>query len=156
MSSIAYDPPLVVAISNEEYAERRDRLGALLEERGIDALFVPQSSDLEYLTGIERDLPTFGNISYAHGWVAGAFLAPGRDPVYVLPRMVVDFHLDGVPPPGARVVKENGDGRASFAEAVRSLGEPQRIALGQRVWAETVIELRQVVPDAELLRGRRS
>jgi hypothetical protein len=88
--------------------------------------------------------------------VAGAFLAPGRDPVYVLPRMVVDFHLDGVPPPGARVVKENGDGRASFAEAVRSLGEPQRIALGQRVWAETVIELRQVVPDAELLRGRRS
>jgi hypothetical protein len=48
MSSIAYDPPLVVAISNEEYAERRDRLGALLEERGIDALFVPRSSDLEY------------------------------------------------------------------------------------------------------------
>ena len=75
-----------MAISNEEYAERRDRLGALLEERGIDALFVPPSSDLEYLTGIERDLPTFGNISYAHGWVAGAFLAPGRDPVYVLPR----------------------------------------------------------------------
>jgi Metallopeptidase family M24 len=38
---MAYDPPLVVAISKEEYAERRDRLGALLEERGIDALFVP-------------------------------------------------------------------------------------------------------------------
>jgi Xaa-Pro aminopeptidase len=67
--------------------------------------------------------------------------------------MVVDFHLDGEPPPGARVVKEDGDGRASFAEAVRSLGEPQRIALGQPVWAETVIELRQVVPDAELSEG---
>jgi Xaa-Pro aminopeptidase len=85
--------------------------------------------------------------------VAGAFLAPGRDPVYVLPRMVVDFHLDGVPPPGARVVKENGDGRASFAEAVRSLGEPQRIALGQRVWAETVIELLEVVPESRFSQG---
>ena len=142
-----------MAISTEEYAERRDRLGALLERRGIDALFVPPSSDLEYLTGIERDLPTFGNISYPHGWVAGAFLAPGREPVYVLPRMVVDFHLEGVPPPGARVVKEDGDGKASFAEAVRSLGELRRIALGQRVWAETVIELLQVVPDAELSEG---
>lgn len=142
-----------MAISNEEYAQRRDRLGALLEERGIDALFVPPSSDLEYLTGIERDLPTFGNISYAHGWVAGAFLAPGRDPVYVLPRMVVAFHLDGVAPPGARVVQEDGDGQASFADAVRSLGELRRIALGQRVWAETVIELRHVVPAAELTEG---
>ena len=142
-----------MAISEQEYASRRDRLGALLEERRVDALFVAPSADLEYLTGIERDLPSFGNISYAHGWVAGAFLAPGREPVYVLPRMVVDFHLDGVPPPGAHVVKEAGDGRATFAEAVRSLGELRRIALGQRVWAETVIELRQVVPDAELSEG---
>jgi Xaa-Pro aminopeptidase len=142
-----------VAISSEEYAARRDRLGALLTERGLDALFVPPSSDLEYLTGVERDLPSFGNLSYAHGWVAGAFLAPGREPVYVLPRMVVDFHLDGVPPPGAHVVREDGDGRASFADAVRSLGSPRRLALGQRVWAETVIELRQVAPDAELSEG---
>jgi Xaa-Pro dipeptidase len=143
----------VVAISEQEYASRRERLGALLEERGVDALFVSPSSDLEYLTGIERDLPTFGNISYAHGWVAGAFLAPGQDPVYVLPRMVVDFHLDGVPPPCAHVVKEDGDGRAAFAEAVRSLGELRRIALGQRVWAETVLELLQVAPAAELSEG---
>ncbi len=104
-----------MAISNEEYAARRDRLGAVLAARGLDALFVPPSSDLEYLTGIQRDLPSFGQISYAHGWVAGAFFAPGREPVYVLPRMVVDFHLDGVAPPGAQVVREDGDGRASFA-----------------------------------------
>jgi Xaa-Pro dipeptidase len=142
-----------VAISEQEYASRRERLGGLLEERGIDALFVAPSSELEYLTGIERDLPTFGNISYAHGWVAGAFLAPGQDPVYVLPRMVVDFHLDGVPPSGTHVVKEDGDGRAAFAEAVGSLGELRRIALGQRVWAETVIELRRAVPGAELSEG---
>jgi Xaa-Pro aminopeptidase len=143
----------LVAISNEEYAERRDRLGALLERRRIDALFVPPSSDLEYLTGIERDLPSFGNLSYAHGWVAGAFVAPGREPLFVLPRMVVAFHLDGKPPPGAVVVNEDADGRALFAEAVRSLGPLARVALSQRVWAETVLELRRVVPSAELVEG---
>ena len=143
----------MVVIEPEEYAARRERLGELLERNELDAIFVAPSADLEYLTGIERDLPPFGNISYAHGWVAGAFLAPGREPVYVLPRMVVDFHLDGVPPPGARVVREDGDGRAGFAAAIRELGTPKRIALGQRVWAETVIELLAVVPDARLTEG---
>ena len=113
-----------MAIETEEYAGRRERLRGLLEERGLDAIFVPPSSDLEYLTGLERDLPSFGNLSYAHGWVAGAFLAPGREPLFVLPRMVVDFHLDGKPPPGAVVVHEDADGRVLFAEAARSLGAP--------------------------------
>jgi len=142
-----------IGIDENEYTRRRERLGELLARRGLDALFVPPGSDLEYLTGIERDLPPFGSISYAHGWVAGAFLAPGQDPVYVLPRMVVDFHLDGVAPPRSIVVKEEGNGRASFAEAVGELGSPKRIALGQRLWAETVIELLAVVPDARLEEG---
>src|SRR5688572_12811158 len=107
-----------MAIEEEEYAERRERLSALLEEQGLDALFMPPSSDLEYLTGLERDLPSFGHLSYAHGWVAGAFLVPGREPLFVLPRMVVDFHLDGKPPPGAVVVHEDADGRVLFAEEI--------------------------------------
>jgi Xaa-Pro aminopeptidase len=143
----------VVAISAEEYASRRERLSGLLDEQGVDALFLPPSSDLEYLTGIERDLPTFGNISYAHGWVTGAFLAPGREPVYVLPRMFARFHLGGELPPGTIVVEDDGDGRAAFREALGELGEPTRIALGQRLWAETVIELLAVVPDARLEEG---
>ena len=108
-----------IGIEADEYTRRRERLGELLARRGLDALFVPPGSDLEYLTGIERDLPTFGNISYAHGWVTGAFLAPGQEPVYVLPRMFVRFHLDGEAPAGTHVVEDDGDGRASFAEAVR-------------------------------------
>jgi Xaa-Pro aminopeptidase len=143
----------VVVIREEEYASRRERLGALLEDRGLEAIFLPPGSDLEYLTGIERDLPTFGQISYAHGWVAGAFLAPAQEPVYVLPRMVVAYHLDGVAPPRSTVVHEDGDGRASFAEAVGEIGSPTRIALGQRVWAETVIELLKIVPEARFSEG---
>jgi len=142
-----------VAIESEEYAERRERLSALLEEHGLDALFLPPSSDLEYLTGLERDLPSFGHLSYAHGWVAGAFLAPGREPLFVLPRMVVEFHLDGKPPPGAVVVHEDADGRVLFAEAARSLGAPRRLGVGARTWAETVIEVKHALPGVELVEG---
>jgi Xaa-Pro aminopeptidase len=142
-----------VAIGAQEYAARRDRLGELLEARGIDAMFVPPSSDLEYLTGLERDLPTFGNISYPHGWVAGAFVVAGREPVFVLPRMVVDFHLGGKPPDGTVVVREADDGRALFAETARSLGEPARIAIAARAWAQTTLELQAVLPGAELVEG---
>ena len=142
-----------IGIDENEYTRRRERLGELLARRGLDALFVPPGSDLEYLTGIERDLPTFGNISYAHGWVAGAFIAPGREPVYVLPRMFVRFHLDGKPPQGTIVVEDDGDGRAAFAAAIGELGSPTRIALGQRAWAETVVELLAIVPEARLAEG---
>ena len=64
-----------------------------------------------------------------------------------------DFHLDGEPPPGTIVVEDDGDGRAAFREALGELGWPTRIALGQRLWAETVIELLAVVPDARLEEG---
>ena len=142
-----------IGIEADEYTRRRERLGELLARRGFDALFVPPGSDLEYLTGIERDLPTFGNISYAHGWVTGAFLAPGREPVYVLPRMFVRFHLDGEAPDGTHVVEDDGDGRAAFGAAVREIGSPTRIAIGQRAWAETAVELLAAVPGAELSEG---
>ncbi len=142
-----------IGIDASDYTRRREQLGELLARRGLDALFVPPGSDLEYLTGIERDLPTFGNISYAQGWVTGAFLAPGREPIYVLPRMFVRFHLHGDAPSSTHVVEDDGDGRAAFAAAIRELGSPKRIALGQRLWAETVIELLAVVPDARLEEG---
>ena len=51
-----------------EYAARRERLAERMHDAGVDALFVPPSSDLEYLTGLERDLPSFGQVSYANGW----------------------------------------------------------------------------------------
>ena len=142
-----------MAIGTEEYAARRERLGELLEARGLDAMFVPPSSDLEYLTGLERDIPPFGNISYAHGWVAGAFVAPGREPLFVLPRMVVDFHHGGIAPDATVVVREDDDGRALFRKAARSLDSPARMAIGARAWAETAIELQYALPGLELVEG---
>ena len=43
-----------------------------MDAAGVDALFLGPSSDLEYLTGIDRGIPTFGQSAHNNGWVAGA------------------------------------------------------------------------------------
>jgi len=122
-----------------------------MDAAGVDAIFLPPSSDLEYVTGLHRDLPSFGQIAYAHGWVAGTLLEPGREPVFVLPRMVVDFHLGGVPPEGTVVVGETDDGEALFRGAAGSFTGVRSLAVGSRTWARTVLELQRAFPGAELV-----
>ena len=81
-----------------DYEERRRRLGERLREEGIDLLFLPLSSDLEYLTGLERSLPSFGQASQAHDWVSGAFVRPDGEPIFLLTRMEVVFDVQVTPP----------------------------------------------------------
>ena len=76
-----------------DYAERQRRLAERMDAEGVDVLFLAPSADLEYLTGVERHIPSFGEASYAHGWVTGAFFRSGADPVFVLPRMFAAFDL---------------------------------------------------------------
>ena len=142
-----------MTLPRDEYAARRERVWEELERDGVDALFVPPSSDLEYLTGIPRDLPSFGQTEYAHGWVAGAFFAPGHDPLFVLPRMVVVYHLSNEPPDATTIVSEMDDGHALFAEVARSVGPVRRLAVGARTRGETVIELQRAVAPEETVNG---
>lgn len=117
-------------------------------------LFLTQSADLEYLTGVERDIPNFGEASYAHGWVAGAFFRPGAEPVFVFPRMFVAFHLQEHLPEGELVVvNETDDGPAIFDRVARGLGSPKTVAVGDRVWAETVLHLAQAFGADRLRTG---
>jgi Xaa-Pro aminopeptidase len=129
-----------------DYAERRLRLASRMQAEGVDLLFLGPSADLEYLTGAERGVPNFGETSYAHGWVAGAFFRRDADPVFVLPRMVVAFELAEFEPPGELVVvNETDDGPAVFERVVRGLGSPAAVAVGDRVWAEAVLNLGRLV-----------
>ena len=136
-----------------DYAARRRKLDQVLQEEGVDALFLGPSSDLEYLTGMERNIPTFGNVSYAHGWVGGAFFKPGSEPTFILPRMMAEFDLPHGRPDNLIVVKEKDDGRAMFDKAAKSLGRVKRLAIGSRLWGETVMNLIRVFGSPELVNG---
>ena len=127
-----------------DYAERRRRLSARMREEGVDLLFLGLSADLEYLSGVERGIPFFGQSSYAHGWVAGGFFRPDADPVFVLPRMVVAFDLPVRPEGELVVVNETDDGPAVFERVARGLGADAVVAVGDRVWAETTLHLARI------------
>ena len=136
-----------------DYAARQRRLSGLLEQEGIDALFLAPSADLEYLTGVERQLPIFGEVSYAHGWVTGALFRPGREPVFLFPRMFAAFDLRDEPRGEVVVVHETDDGGALFERIARGIGGRGAIAVGDRVWADTTLRLGRAVGFDRLRTG---
>jgi len=102
---------------------------------------------------MERNIPTFGNVSYAHGWVGGAFFKQGSEPAFILPRMMAEFDLPHGKPDNLIVVKETDDGRAMFDKAAKSLGRVKRLAIGSRLWGETVMNLNRVFGNPEFVNG---
>jgi Xaa-Pro aminopeptidase len=136
-----------------DYRERRRRLGERMESAGVDVLFLAPSADLEYLTGVERQIPNFGEASYAHGWVTGAFFRPRADPVFVLPRMFAAFDLRESPDGEVVVVSETDDGPAVFERVARGLGSVASVAVGDRVWAETTLNLGRILGHERLRTG---
>jgi Xaa-Pro aminopeptidase len=138
-----------------DYAARRRRLAERMEEEGVSACFLSPSADLEYLTGLERQVPNFGEVSYAHGWITGAFIRPDADPVFLLPRMYAAFDLPVQPEGEVIVVNETDDGFAAFERVARSLGTAGTIAVGDRVWGEAVLNLGRIVGFDRLQTGSR-
>src|SRR4051794_29083894 len=138
-----------------DYGARQQRLSARLEQEGVDALFLAPSADLEYLTGVERQVPSFGEASYAHGWVTGALFRPHRHPVFLFPRMFHAFDLREEPLGEVIVVRETDDGAAIFAQAVSDIDGTGAVAVGDRVWAEATLQLGQAVGFEHLRTGSR-
>ena len=136
-----------------DYAARRSRLAEKLETEGIDALFLAPSADLEYLTGVERHIPSFGESSYAHGWVTGAFFRPGAEPIFVVPRMFAAFDMREEPEGELVIVKETDDGNAIFERIARSVSGSGTVAIGDRVWAETTLNLGRILGADRLRTG---
>ncbi|MDQ3710347.1 MAG: Xaa-Pro peptidase family protein, partial [Actinomycetota bacterium] len=134
-----------------DHADRRARLAALADPAGLDLLFLPPGADLEYLTGVQRRVATFGEINYSHGWVAGAFLPTGSDPVLVLPRMTAEFDLPEGTGGEVVVVAEDDDAAAIFGDVARRWGSVRRLGIGARTWGETVIGLQAALGRPELI-----
>src|SRR6476469_4803375 len=122
-----------------------------MEASGVDVVFLAPSADLEYLTGVERQIPNFGEASYPHGWVTGAFFRPGRDPVFLFPRMFAAFDLREEPAGEVIIVNETDDGVAIFERVAKEI--EGKVAVGDRVWTETALNLGRVVGLERLQAG---
>ena len=126
---------------DEVYDRRQAELSRRMEGQGVDVFFCPPSGDLEYLTGTQRRKSTFGNISYTHGWVCGAFFRPNQSPIFVIPRMVAEFDM----PAGARgdpiIVNETDDGAAIFERVLKGFGPISAIAVEERTRADAVLHI---------------
>ena len=138
-----------------DYAARQGRLSERLEQEGVDALFLSPSADLEYLTGVERQLPIFGEVNYAHGWVTGALFRPRREPVFLFPRMFAAFDLRAEPQGEVIVVSETDDGAAIFERVAKQVDGTGGVAVGDRVWAETALHLGRALGFDRLRTGTR-
>ena len=134
------------------YKERRKKLYALMEAEGVDLVFLPKhTADLDYLTGTERRVVTFGNVQYTHHWVAGAFLHPKHEPKFVLPRMIVEFDSPNGVDPNTTTVSELDDAHAKFKKVAESFGKVKKIAVSARTWGESIMHIMQIFPDATIV-----
>jgi Xaa-Pro dipeptidase len=116
----------------------------------VDVAFLPVSADLQYLTGIPRDMPNYGAVLYPGRWMEGAWVGQSAGPIVTLPRMTAEFHMEGVSLGDVRVIADRDDPFAVARGVLETfkLGDKPRIAIGNHAWAETTIGLQKLLPGA--------
>ena len=138
------------------YPYRLQTVRQRMAEHGVDLLILPRGANLFYLTGIRRQLD-HGTDHNAYGdWICGGYV--GRDgPVQlVAPRMGGDFFVaeaeDKPSVAEVRLVQEAEAPREVLRQTLAGFGlvrgRPTRIAVDDRLWAQAVLALRELLPDA--------
>lgn len=140
-----------------DYPARIERVRQEMQRRDIGLLFLPVSSMLEYLTGIARDLPNPTEDNRPGDWVSGMYLGLDGGPVIVEPRMgsghmvkqvegkewISDLYVLGEPEDYSGVL-------ARFVNQLRG-DSTGAIALGERTWSKTAIDMLRASPGVELV-----
>ena len=135
-----------------DYTRRLARVQQAMAAHNIDLLFLNASTNLQYLTGIARDEPNYGNTMYPGEWLTGAWVPQQGAPILTLPRMLADFHLGAIPGYDVRVLPDAGDPVALAAETMTTLSVPPNahIAVDDRSWAQLVLNVQKLRSAAEL------
>lgn len=135
-----------------DYSARLRAVQQRLADQQIDLLFLQRSANLHYLTGIPREEQNFGNTMYPGEWLSGAWIAPGRPPILTIPRMLAAFHLD-ITGYDVRVLPDTADPSALAREVLAALGVPvaPTVALDERAWAETLLGIQALRPQARFV-----
>lgn len=122
--------------------------------QAADLAFFPPSADLQYLTGVPRDIPNYGAVLHPGAWLEGAWLAPQGAPVLALPRMTAEFggsgSIEGI---DLRILGDWDDPASMVSEILATFALPPkpRIAVGDTTGGETVVALQSLLPEATFL-----
>jgi len=121
-----------------------------------DLAFLPISADLHYLTGVPRDVPSFGWTIHPGHWVEGAWITPDHPPVLTLPRMTAEFGgLLNSTEVEVRVLGDHDDPAALAFDILKRFDLPAAptIAVGDRAHGETLVNLQTLLPAARFISG---
>jgi len=139
------------------YQERMRRFRSLLEGEA-DLAFIPIGTDLDYLTGIHRDIPNYGRTLHPGMWLEGAWLSSRRDPILTLPRMTAEYGARGGTDGMEVRVLGDWDDPVAMVKGILTeakLPEAPRIAVSDDAEAESLIELQALLPDAKFVSATR-
>ncbi len=136
-------------LSKTELAGRVDRVRAQMASAELDALWVGQSTDLEYLLGVDRRIHHYGASHFFGEWAVGAVIRLDGDPLLLVPRHMAEFHFDvSADPPPMRVFTEKDDPktvvRGAFGAELRTVG------VNLDAPAELVLNLTEMFPEARV------
>lgn len=133
--------------------DRLQHFQAILADQA-DLAFIPISSDLQYLTGVPRDIPNYGHNIHPGDWLEGAWISPRHAPVLPLPRMTAEFgglnRLEGI---DIRVLGD-WDEPAAMVKGILddfNLPDKPRVAISDFTRGETVSNLQPLLPGATWL-----
>ena len=130
------------------YSDRLARTRVKMQELNIGLLYVPPSTNLEWLLGIPRERPSFTNVMYPGGWLAGAFVGLDKGPILAVPRMFAEFDLGNIPGMDLRVLPDQGDPVELARSVLREFNlQGKEIALEDRTWASSALNLQALLPD---------
>lgn len=132
------------------FNERLRRFQEVFGDRA-DVVFLPISADLQYLTGVPRDIPNYGRVIHPGDWLEGAWLIAGRAPVLALSRMSAEFGgLERLENIELRILGDWDQPAALVKNILDGFALPPkpRIAVSDTAHAETLIGLQRLIPDA--------
>ncbi len=133
------------------YSERIQKFQQIVD---ADLVFLPISSDLQYLAGVPRDIPNFGATIHPGAWLEGAWMTPKHEPILTLPRMTAEYgglnRLKGVE---LRVLGDWDDPDALVADIIKGFNLPAKPRVAVSDWSrgETIVHLQALLPDAQFI-----
>lgn len=138
------------------YSERIQKFQQIVE---ADLVFLPISSDLQYLTGVPRDIPNFGATIHPGAWLEGAWISPKFAPVATLSRMSAELSglQEKVKGVELRVLGDWDDPSKLVADILKGFNLPAkpRVAISDWTEGETIVHLQALLPDAVFVSATR-